>query len=69
MLSRASAQAMLARLKRLANEFSELHSDDALLPVGERRPASLIPGDASVGARRVPRAAPPKPPGRTQREK
>ena len=42
MLSRASAQAMLARLKRLANEFSEMHSDDALLPVGERRPASLI---------------------------
>jgi DNA-binding Xre family transcriptional regulator len=42
MLSRASVQAMLARLKRLANEFSEMHSDDALLPVGERRPASLI---------------------------
>jgi transcriptional regulator with XRE-family HTH domain len=42
MLSRASAQAMLDRLKRLANEFSEMHSNDALLPVGERRPASLI---------------------------
>jgi transcriptional regulator with XRE-family HTH domain len=42
MLSRASAQALLARLKRLANEFSEMHNDDALLPVGERRPASLI---------------------------
>jgi len=42
MLSRAAAQAMLARLKRLANEFSEMHSNDALLPVGERRPASLI---------------------------
>jgi transcriptional regulator with XRE-family HTH domain len=42
MLSRASAQAMLARLKRLANEFSEMHNNDALLPVGERRPASLI---------------------------
>jgi len=42
MLSRASGQAMLARLKRLANEFSEMHNDDALLPVGERRPASLI---------------------------
>jgi hypothetical protein len=33
---------MLARLKRLANEFSEMHNNDALLPVGERRPASLI---------------------------
>jgi hypothetical protein len=42
MLSRASVQAMLARLKRLANEFSEMHGNDALLPVGERRPASLI---------------------------
>jgi transcriptional regulator with XRE-family HTH domain len=42
MLSRASVQAMLARLKRLANEFSEMHNNDALLPVGERRPASLI---------------------------
>ncbi len=42
MLSRASAQAMLARLKRLANEFSEMHNNDALLPVGERRLASLI---------------------------
>jgi hypothetical protein len=42
MLSHASVQAMLARLKRLANEFSEMHNDDALLPVGERRPASVI---------------------------
>jgi transcriptional regulator with XRE-family HTH domain len=42
LLSRASGQAMLARLKRLANEFSEMHSNDASLPVGERRPASLV---------------------------
>ena len=42
MLSHASVQGMLARLKRLANEFSEGHSSDALLPVGERRPISLI---------------------------
>ena len=41
-LSRASAQAMLARLKRVANEFSEMHTDDRQLPLGERRPASLI---------------------------
>jgi transcriptional regulator with XRE-family HTH domain len=42
LLSRASGQAMLARLKRLANEFSEMHNNDASLPVGERRPASLV---------------------------
>ncbi|HTS52304.1 MAG TPA: helix-turn-helix transcriptional regulator [Burkholderiales bacterium] len=42
LLSRASGQAMLARLKRLANEFSEMHSGDASLPLTERRPASLV---------------------------
>ena len=42
LMSRASVQAMLARLKRLGNEFSEMHSNDASLPVGERRPASLV---------------------------
>jgi len=42
MLSQASVQGMLARLKRLANEFSEGHNSDAVLPVGERRPISLI---------------------------
>ena len=42
MLSHASAHTMLARLKRLANEFSEMHTDDALLPLGERRPASVV---------------------------
>ena len=42
MLSHASTQRMLARLKRTANEFSEMHTDDALLPLGERRPASMV---------------------------
>jgi hypothetical protein len=42
MLSVASTEAMLARLKRLANEFSEMHLNDAGLPLGQRRPASLV---------------------------
>ena len=42
MLSRASMQRMLARLKRTANEFSEMHVEDARLPLGERRPASVV---------------------------
>jgi hypothetical protein len=42
MLSPASTQNMLARLKRMANEFSEMHTADAGLPLGERRPASLV---------------------------
>jgi hypothetical protein len=52
----------------LANEFSEMHSDDALLPVGERRPASLILAmrpwelDEFHAARRR------KPPGRNQQK-
>jgi hypothetical protein len=42
LLSHTSARAVVARLKRLANEFSELHVNDASLPVGERRPATLV---------------------------
>ena len=42
LLSRASSETILARLKRLANEFSELHVNDASLPAGERRPATLV---------------------------
>jgi transcriptional regulator with XRE-family HTH domain len=42
MLSHTSVHTMLARLKRLANEFSQMHIDDALLPLGERRPASVV---------------------------
>ena len=42
MLSKASSEQMIARLRRIANEFAEMHHADAHLPLGERRPASLI---------------------------
>jgi len=42
MLSKASSERMIARLRRLAAEFAELHEEDKQLPLGERRPASLL---------------------------
>ena len=42
MLSSASCAQLIMRLKRLARDFSELHDDDKRLPLGERRPASLV---------------------------
>ncbi len=42
MLSAASNAQVVARLRRLAREFSELHDDDKRLALGERRPASLL---------------------------
>ena len=42
MLSRDSSAAMVARLKRVAREFSELHSDDARLRRGGRSAISLL---------------------------
>ncbi|HEY7758639.1 MAG TPA: helix-turn-helix domain-containing protein [Burkholderiales bacterium] len=42
MLSKASSEAVIARLRRIANEFADLHHADAHLPLGERRPASLL---------------------------
>jgi transcriptional regulator with XRE-family HTH domain len=42
MLSPASTQLMLSRLKRVANEFSEMHNADAGLGLSGRRPASLV---------------------------
>jgi transcriptional regulator with XRE-family HTH domain len=42
MLSPASTQLMLSRLKRMANEFAEMHNADAGLPLSGRRPASLV---------------------------
>jgi len=42
MLSPASGGQMIARLRRLAAEFSELHNDDINLPLGVRRPASIV---------------------------
>ena len=41
MLSKTSGAAMLDRLKRLAREFSDHHSDDVRLPLGQRAPMSL----------------------------
>ena len=42
MLSRASADTVIGRMRRIANEFTELHHADAHLPLGERRPATLV---------------------------
>jgi DNA-binding Xre family transcriptional regulator len=41
-LSRASASALLARLRRTAAEFSEMRSDDAPLPARDRSPITLL---------------------------
>ena len=41
-LSRASASALLARLRRVAAEFSEMRSDDAALPPRDRSPITLL---------------------------
>ena len=42
MLSPASSAQIVAKLRKLASEFSELHNDDKQLLIGERRPASVI---------------------------
>jgi transcriptional regulator with XRE-family HTH domain len=42
MLSRASAAAMTERLKRVANDFAELHNDDLALPLEQRFGHSLL---------------------------
>jgi len=42
MLSRASADTVIGRMRRIANELTELHHADAHLPLGERRPATLV---------------------------
>jgi transcriptional regulator with XRE-family HTH domain len=42
MLSRASSAAIVAKLKRLARECSELHREDVRLPPGERSAMSLL---------------------------
>jgi hypothetical protein len=42
LLSAASSAGMIERLRRLANEFTEMHQHDAPLALGERRPATLI---------------------------
>jgi AcrR family transcriptional regulator len=42
MLSRGSSAAVVTRLKRAAREFSELHNEDARLPLNERSAMSLL---------------------------
>lgn len=42
MLSKASSAAIVTRLKRIAREFSELHSEDVRLPLAERSAMSLL---------------------------
>ncbi|HKA44921.1 MAG TPA: helix-turn-helix transcriptional regulator [Burkholderiales bacterium] len=42
MLSRTSSAAIVSRLKRVAREFSELHSDDSRLPLAGRSSMSLL---------------------------
>lgn len=42
LLSPASSAQIISRLKRIGREFAEMHDDDKHLPLGERRPASLL---------------------------
>lgn len=42
MLSKSSSMAIVARLRRIAREFSELHSEDVRLPLAERSAMSLL---------------------------
>ncbi|HSQ04972.1 MAG TPA: XRE family transcriptional regulator, partial [Burkholderiales bacterium] len=42
MLARSSSAEVVRRLKRLATEFSEMHNEDAALPLAQRRAMSLL---------------------------
>ncbi|HZP89223.1 MAG TPA: XRE family transcriptional regulator [Burkholderiales bacterium] len=42
LLSKASSEALISKLRRTANEFTEKHHNESHLPLGERRPASLV---------------------------
>jgi DNA-binding Xre family transcriptional regulator len=42
LLSPASSAQIISRLKRIGRDFAEMHDDDKHLPLGERRPASLL---------------------------
>ena len=42
LLSPASSARIISRLKRVGRDFAEMHDDDKRLPLGERRPASLL---------------------------
>ena len=42
MLSPASSAQFIAKLRKVAGEFTEMHNDDKHLPIGARRPASVV---------------------------
>lgn len=42
MLSPASSAQIILKMRKLALEFTEMHNDDKHLPLGERRPASVV---------------------------
>jgi transcriptional regulator with XRE-family HTH domain len=42
MLSRKSTGEMIARMRKVAGDFAELHNDDRALPLAERRGTSLL---------------------------
>ena len=42
MLSPASSAQFVAKLRKVAGEFTEMHNDDKNLPIGARRPASVV---------------------------
>jgi hypothetical protein len=42
MLSKNSSADIVGRLKRITREFSDLHNEDARLPLGERSPMTLL---------------------------
>jgi hypothetical protein len=42
MLSKSSSADVVGLLKRITREFSDLHNDDARLPLGERSPMTLL---------------------------
>ncbi len=42
MLSKNASADMVARLKRITRDFSDLHNEDSRLPLGERSPMTLL---------------------------
>lgn len=42
LLTTATQDRLISKLRRLANEFADLHSDEKHLPLGERRPTTLL---------------------------
>ena len=42
LISPSSSAQIISRLKRIGRDFAEMHDDDKHLPLGERRPASLL---------------------------